>query len=68
MSCKHKHQGCCNHENVKYCKCCKKVYCEDCGKEWEDKISYWYPTTTSNPYTTIGATTTAKTGTLTCSH
>jgi hypothetical protein len=47
----------CKHENVKYCPKCKKVYCVDCGREWEDACTlnhypnYWY-LCTYPPYTT----------------
>ena len=27
----------CAHDNVKFCPCCKKVYCAFCGKEWPEK-------------------------------
>ena len=27
----------CSHDNVKFCPCCKKVYCAFCGKEWPEK-------------------------------
>ena len=30
----------CKHESVKYCCVCCKVYCEDCGQQWE--VSYRY--------------------------
>ncbi len=33
----------CEHNNLKYCKCCRVPYCVDCGYEWKT-YSYWnYP-------------------------
>jgi hypothetical protein len=41
----------CKHEHVKYCSKCRKVHCEDCGREWEDKCTCWhYPHWTSSAY------------------
>jgi hypothetical protein len=52
---KHQHKNCCEHNSVKYCKVCKLVYCESCGKEWcTHQFSYggWTNTwtTPSVPY------------------
>lgn len=43
----HKHEYCCEHKNVKYCKVCQVVYCVDCGKEWSEKSWHYlyYPYT-----------------------
>jgi hypothetical protein len=38
------HKCACEHTNVKYCKDCLTVYCQDCNQEWK---SNWY-----NPYWT----------------
>lgn len=60
----HKHEHCCEHKNVKYCKVCQVVYCVDCGKEWRDICwTYTYPQTTWTPNWTV------TTGdTITCDH
>lgn len=47
---KHNHKCSCDHEAVKFCKCCNTVYCTDCNQEWTAKSSYgwtnpWYSTT-----------------------
>lgn len=59
----------CKHADVRFCAKCCKVYCVDCGREWEDKcmLSHYYsfsplytqPTYTTNPqiiYTAAGST------------
>lgn len=56
----------CKHTNVKFCSKCLKVYCVDCGREWEDKCMlnhFWpyYEGTTITPqitytYTAVGNT------------
>jgi len=51
------HEHCCEHEQVKYCKICKVVYCVKCGKEWRENFwtyTYTYPTY-SVPYQTAGS-------------
>jgi hypothetical protein len=50
----HKHSKCsCRHE-LKYCKCCDKVYCTKCSREWGGYWQYnwnWYPANQcSSPY------------------
>jgi hypothetical protein len=30
----HVHKCKCEHENVKFCKPCNRVYCQDCSQEW----------------------------------
>ena len=73
----HKHEGCCEHEAVKFCKKCGIPYCEDCGKEWAEKCNlnhfYWhgiytYPnyTVTDVPYRLT--TTSDAAGDITCFH
>lgn len=39
----HSHKSClgCQHENLKFCGCCRVPYCVDCGKEWQER-TYWY--------------------------
>ena len=39
MKCKNCKTVECSHKNLKYCECCKKVFCEDCNKEWFEQ--YW---------------------------
>jgi len=56
----HKHCHC-EHKRLKFCSVCNVVYCEDCGKEWND-YSYNYGTITTSPNTTWG------TGVVPCSH
>ena len=48
----------CEHELVKFCPNCKKVYCVGCGKEWEKYkqpyTSYtYYPTYPYYTYPTL---------------
>lgn len=46
-----KHEHCpCHHENVKFCLVCSVVYCENCGKEWQEKQVFAYPTITTATY------------------
>ena len=71
---KHNHHHCeCEHENVKYCKCCKVVYCKDCNKEWKDYSGWtWtYPSYTSPSLygaASCGTITTTDSNTILCSH
>ena len=47
------HQSCCKHEKIKFCTHCSKVYCVDCGKEWNEPCTlnhYYYNPYTSTPY------------------
>ncbi len=57
----------CDHENLKYCPTCKKVYCMDCRKEWEEYPSYpWTfrePTYPSYPITPFYIQSSTTTGT-----
>lgn len=48
-----KHQCCCEHERVKFCKKCQVVHCLDCGREWKYEPctlnhypNWWYSTGT----------------------
>lgn len=55
MTDKHKHEHC-NHEgHLHYCEHCNVVYCDACGQEFPEKITYWYtvPYYTGNWPTTI---------------
>ena len=36
------HEHCCEHDDLRYCKVCRVVYCKGCGKEWRNKN--WYNT------------------------
>jgi len=58
----HHHEHCCEHEQVKYCKVCRVVYCAKCGKEWKEGIWYYpyytYPYTNPYPTWTTGTLTT----------
>ncbi len=42
----HKHNCSCDHENVKYCNCCRLVYCVGCNQEWQTRNTWIY----SYPY------------------
>jgi hypothetical protein len=47
--------GCCEHKEVRYCKCCGKVYCVACKVEWTKASTFpsytWYNTTSSPTFT-----------------
>ena len=53
MAYNHNHE--CQHGNIKFCKKCQKPYCEECGREWEEKCllnhNWWYVYPTSVPTT-----------------
>ena len=60
----------CKHENITFCPKCQKVYCVDCGREWEDKctLNHYYPWYVPS-YTTTGTVYQGVTWTtLTCPH
>lgn len=47
----HCHEHECKHEELKYCKSCKDIYCIVCKKTWEEPCTrmhysnqYWYHT------------------------
>jgi hypothetical protein len=73
----HNHEGCCEHQNVKFCKKCGVPYCMDCGKEWYDRCEInhdliWYYTpyvyttpSISSPWITS---VTTYVGTTNCNH
>jgi len=48
------HEHCCEHENLRYCKVCKVIYCVDCGIKWKvwgksyGTYPYEYTTTTGD--------------------
>jgi hypothetical protein len=46
------HQSCCQHTDVKFCPCCRVVYCTACKKEWRDN-SWSYTYTYGYPYGTV---------------
>ena len=46
MKCKNCKTVECSHKNLKYCECCKKVFCEDCNKEWFEQMVTWTYTDT----------------------
>jgi hypothetical protein len=52
----------CGHLHVKYCPCCGKVYCEDCGQTWSKDWFTYYPT---QPYTITWASQYGGTGNYT---
>jgi hypothetical protein len=48
-------QNCCEHKNLKYCKECDGIKCEDCGKEWKKETVFvdrwnYYTTPQIVPY------------------
>jgi hypothetical protein len=48
----HYHGGCCEHQNVRFCKKCGVPYCMDCGKEWSERCNLnHFPTPYYEPIT-----------------
>ncbi len=66
--------GGCKHEKVSYCPKCQKVYCDGCGKEWDEPCTLphyyygqWYSSSATPSYKPYYGTTTI-TDKTTCAH
>jgi|WetSurMetagenome_2_1015567.scaffolds.fasta_scaffold85706_3 hypothetical protein len=65
MSCNH---FTCQHSTLKYCPCCGKVYCVNCGKTWTAEYEYYRTIYPTNPYISPYTITWASTYNNTCQH